>query len=627
LATEGKRVLLYGNEAIARGAYEAGVHVATGYPGTPSTEIIESMARYEDVYVEWAPNEKVALEVAMGASIGGGRAIACMKHVGVNVAADPLMTAAYMGTNGGLVLVTADDPGMHSSQNEQDNRWYGKFAQIPVLEPADSAEARDFTALAFELSEQYDTPVVLRSSTRISHARSPVQLRSRQEIAVRAYQKNPAKYVVIPAHARALKPKVLRRLELLGEYAETAAVNRVEWPAGVEGKARRGFITGGMAYNYVREAFPGDPVYKLGMSYPLPANGLREFAAKVETLYVVEELDPFWEAELRWLGLWPIGKEIFPASGELSTNIIRHAVLRHEGSPTGEPAEGEVAVKAEDAAIDVLALTADLPGRPPVLCPGCPHRGAFHVLRKLRTTVTGDIGCYTLGVMPPLGSIDTCICMGASIGSAIGLKRVLPEEQGQRVVAVIGDSTFVHSGITPLIDAVHNQTPIVVVIMDNATTAMTGHQGHPASGLNARRKEAPRVELERLVEACGVTRCWVVDPNDLRATEDAMRQALAPGDGPAVVITRRQCALIDRSLRDATPVVHRPDLCIECGACLRLGCPALAREGRRPSVMAHLCVGCEQCVQVCPKSALVGKAGRRETDADAGSATEGGCGQ
>jgi indolepyruvate ferredoxin oxidoreductase alpha subunit len=608
---------MYGNEAIARGAYEAGAHVATGYPGTPSTEIIEAMARYEDVYVEWSPNEKVALEVAIGASIGGGRAIACMKHVGVNVAADPLMTAAYMGVNGGLVLVTADDPGMHSSQNEQDNRWYGKFARVPVLEPADSAEARDFTAMAFEMSERFDTPVLLRSTTRISHARSPVAQRERAAVPVRQYTKNPAKFAVLPAHARVLKPQVLSRLEALADYAETTTVNRAEWPCGQpaggsqagKDRAKRGFITGGMAYNYVREAFPCDPIYKLGMSYPVPRRALQEFAARVETLYVVEELDAFWEAELRWLGIQAVGKAAFPEAGEFSTHIVRESVRAYEaGHGIAAAASGAEAASA-DARQPGAAQASDLPGRPPVLCPGCPHRGMFHVLRKLRTTVSGDIGCYTLGLMPPLNSMDTCVCMGASISAAIGLKQVLPAEQSARVVAAIGDSTFIHSGITGLIDAVYNRSSLAVVIMDNSTTAMTGHQGHPASGLDARRKPSAKVELEQIVTACGVTRMWIVDPNDLRAAESAMRQALEPGDGPAVVISRRLCALIDRSLRDAQPVTYHPELCIECGACLRMGCPALARDGKRPSVQAHLCVGCEQCVQVCPKSALKGAKG------------------
>ena len=602
----GQNVLLYGNQAIARGAWEAGVHVATAYPGTPSTEIIEAMAHYDDVYVEWSPNEKVALEVAIGASIAGGRALACMKHVGVNVAADPLMTAAYMGVNGGLVLVSADDPGMHSSQNEQDNRFFGEFAQIPVLEPADSREARDYCAGAFELSEEYDTPVLLRSVTRISHARSPVDLKERTEVATRPYKKDPAKYVVIPANARKLRPKVIERQARLVEFAETTPLNRIEqMPPASAPRARRGFITGGMAYNYVREAFPDDPVFKLGLSYPLPPRALADFAARVERLYVVEELDPFWETKLRAMGLDPIGKQIFSRAGELSVAAVADAVARHEaGSADTSPLPDTGRPAPEPAADQPEADLAPLPGRPPVLCAGCPHRGLFHLLRKLRLTVSGDIGCYTLGVMPPLSSMDTCICMGASVSAAIGMRRVLPPEQAQRVVAVIGDSTFVHSGITGLIDAVYNQTDIVVIIADNSTTAMTGHQGHPASGLDARGREAPRLDLVELVKACGVKRHWVVDPLDVSGLEKVLRKAIEPDQGPAVVITRRLCALIDRGLRGAAPVEYDPAACIECTLCLRLGCPALAREGKRPQVQAHLCVGCDLCALVCPRSAL-----------------------
>jgi len=614
MAKDPQTALLYGNEAIARGAWEAGVRVATGYPGTPSTEIIEAMAVLsdrDDVYVEWSSNEKVALEVAIGASIAGVRAMACMKHVGVNVAADPLMSAAYMGVNGGLVLVTADDPGMHSSQNEQDNRWYGKFAHIPVLEPSDSAEALSFTAAAFALSEQFDTPVLLRSVTRISHARSLVQLGERKAPAPYPYVKDTAKYVIIPANARKLKPKVLDRMDRLANFAETSPLNRIDWPAGlaVDQRASRGFVTGGMSYNLVKEAFPGDPVLKLGVAYPVPAGMLRDFAARVDRLYVVEELDPFWQAELRWLGLDPIGKEIFPAAGELSTAVVRAAVERHEGLPFASAAleSGGGKTTAGDAGAD---LAEPLPARPPVLCPGCPHRAAFYVLRELRLTVTGDIGCYTLGVMPPLSSMDTTICMGASIGAAIGMRRALPPAQANKVVAVIGDSTFVHSGVAPLIDAAYNRTDVVVVIMDNLTTAMTGHQGNPASGMDARHQPSPQLSLEALVRACGVERLWVVDPNDLKAMEDAMRAALVPGQGPAVVISRRLCALIDGSLRGRDLVTVDLDACIACGICFQLGCPALAKNADgKPVVQPSLCVGCDQCVQVCPTGALASPRG------------------
>jgi indolepyruvate ferredoxin oxidoreductase alpha subunit len=599
--------LLYGNEAIARGAWEAGVRVATGYPGTPSTEIIETMAAFEDVYVEWSPNEKVALEVATGASLGGARAMASMKHVGVNVAADPLLTAAYMGVNAGLVLVSADDPGMHSSQNEQDNRWYGKFAHLPVLEPADSQEAKDFTIAAFALSEEFDTPVILRSTTRISHARSLVELAARARPPARPYRKDPLKNVMLPAHARMRKPVIESRIRLLSRYAETCPFNRTEWPAasgdGERARPPRGFVTGGIAYQYVREAFPDAPVFKLGLSYPLPFAALSSFATRVERLYVVEELDAFWETELSLAGLQPVGKPVFPAAGELSAAIVRRAVLDHEAGipkvpipPPDEPGVPAVPPEPRPAA---------LPMRPPVLCAGCPHRAVFHVLRKLRLTVTGDIGCYTLGALAPLAAMDTCTCMGASIGQSIGMRRAMPPEDAARVVAVIGDSTFIHSGITPLIDAAYNRTGTAVVIMDNGTTAMTGHQGHPASGWDARRQESPRLQIERLAEACGARSVRVVDPLDLDALEGAVREALAPGDGPAVVIARRPCVLLGRGATGRAAAVEvNADLCTECGVCLRLGCPAIARSGRKPEILPGQCTGCGLCPAVCPAGAM-----------------------
>ncbi|MDP2873533.1 MAG: indolepyruvate ferredoxin oxidoreductase subunit alpha [Bacillota bacterium] len=598
-------VLLHGNEAIARGAWESGVRVATGYPGTPSTEIIEALASYQDIYVEWSSNEKVALEVAIGACLGGARAIACMKHVGVNVAADPLMTVAYMGVNAGLVLVTADDPGMHSSQNEQDNRWYGKFARLPVLEPSDSREAKEYTAAAFGVSEEFDTPVILRTTTRISHARSPVELGERVCPPDRPYRRDPLKNVMLPGHARMRKPLTENRLQYLTRFAETTPLNRLEWPKGHdEGRAPRGFVTGGVAYQYVREAFPEAPVFKLGLSYPLPANALRDFAGRVDTLYVVEELDPFWEAELKYQGIEAVGKQVFSKHGELTASLVRQGVAEWETERAG--LSGAPLLQADEAGVDGSAPTAALPVRPPVLCPGCPHRAVFHVLRKLRLTVTGDIGCYTLGALPPLSAMDTCTCMGASIGGSIGMRRALPPEQAERVVAVIGDSTFVHSGITALIDAVYNRTPIVLLILDNETTAMTGHQGHPAAGWNARGEESPRVSLEALVSACGVTRLAVVDPGDMKALEGAVKSSLVPGDGPAVLIVRRPCVLLPRSRRAAAAVSFASELCTECGACFRIGCPALGRDGKRPQVQAELCIDCGQCAAVCPSGALGG---------------------
>lgn len=608
--SSGHKVLLQGNEAIARGAWEAGARVAAGYPGTPSTEIVETMASYDGMYVEWSPNEKVALEVAIGACLGGARSIACMKHVGVNVAADPLMTVAYMGINAGLVLVSADDPGMHSSQNEQDNRWYGKSARLPVLEPADSREAKDFTAAAFEISEEYDTPVILRTTTRISHARSPVELGERRMPADRPYRRDPLKNVMLPAHARMRKPLTENRLQYLARFAETSPLNRLEWPEGLgAGKAPRGFVTGGIAYQYVREAFPDDPVFKLGMSYPLPVAALKRFAERVGTLYVVEELDPFWEAELRWQGLEPIGKQVFPIHGELSATLVKQGVAQWERALGGEEAQSPDISAESELGDDKGPPVPVLPPRPPVLCPGCPHRAVFHVLRKLRLTVTGDIGCYTLGALPPLSAMDTCTCMGASIGGAIGMRRALPPGEAERVVAVIGDSTFVHSGITALIDAVYNRTPIALLILDNETTAMTGHQGHPGSGLDARRQESPRLSLEALVQACGVTRLAVVDPGDIGSLEAAVKEALLPDTGPAVVIARRPCVLLPGARRRPKPVAFDAKKCTECGACFRIGCPALGREGKRPEVQDELCVDCGQCGAVCPAGALGGGPG------------------
>lgn len=612
------RELLYGNEAIARGGWEAGVRVATGYPGTPSTEIIETMAGYEGVYVEWSPNEKVALEVAIGASLGGARAMACMKHVGVNVAADPLLTVAYTGVNAGLVLVSADDPGMHSSQNEQDNRWYGKLAHLPVLEPADSQEAKDFTAAAFALSEEFDTPVIVRTTTRISHARSPVELGGRADPPARPYCKDVRKNVMLPANARLRKHVVLEKMRRLGGYAETCPLNRVEWPRGAgAGPARRGFVTGGIAYQYVREAFPEAPVYKLGLSYPLPAKALAGFAARVERLYVVEELDGFWEAEMKAVGLGPVGKSAFPAAGELSTTIVRQAVESCELSVReGQDRESD---RGRSQAERPETPPAALPGRPPVLCAGCPHRAVFCVLRKLRLTVTGDIGCYTLGALPPLDSLDTCTCMGAGIGESVGMRRAMPPGDAAKVAAVIGDSTFIHSGITALIDAAYNRTGTCVVIMDNGTTAMTGHQGHPASGWDARRREAPRVRIEGLAEACGARSVEVVDPFDLKTVEAAVRRALEPGDGPAVVIARHPCVLLARERGERKEVVFSAELCTECGLCLRLGCPALAASAGRPRLQPELCVRCGLCAAVCPAGALTGGgATAPESGGDAG---------
>jgi indolepyruvate ferredoxin oxidoreductase alpha subunit len=575
-------VLLSGNEAIARGAYEAGIRVAAGYPGTPSTEILENMARYDGVYAEWSPNEKVAFEVALGAAFGGARSLATMKHVGVNVAADPLLTASYTGVNAGLVLVSADDPGMHSSQNEQDNRHYARFAKIPMLEPSDSQEAKDFTIRAFDLSEEYDTPVLLRTTTRVNHGKSVVRLAEPRKPVVGRFEHNPQKYVMIPAHAMKRHAVVEERMLRLRELSDSIEINRIEW-----GDTSIGVITSGISYQYVKEVVPEASVLKLGMTYPIPERMILEFASKVGTLYVVEELDPFLEEQIKALGLEVKGKENFSLVGELNPSLVASGL---------EVGSSELGVRSSD-----------VPARPPVLCPGCPHRGFFHVAKKLKAIVTGDIGCYTLGVLPPLETLDTCVCMGASIGNALGVKRAQPPDDERPVLAVIGDSTFVHSGITGLIDAVYNGTAATICILDNSTTAMTGGQDHPASGKTLSGKDAPKLDLVGLARAIGVEDVLVVDPCDLDAMEKALRYAVGTGK-PSVVITNRACRLMDRAARPEPPSVDL-EKCTACGLCLRIGCPAIESVGAeggksKARIDPDLCTGCDVCMQVCRVEAI-----------------------
>ncbi|MGQ9513142.1 indolepyruvate ferredoxin oxidoreductase subunit alpha [Thermodesulfitimonas sp.] len=580
--------LLSGNEAIARGAYEAGVRVAVAYPGTPSTEILENIARhYPDIYAEWAPNEKVALEVAIGASLGGARALVAMKHVGVNVAADPLLTLAYTGVNAGLVLVSADDPGMHSSQNEQDNRFYARFAQIPLLEPADSQEAKDFVRIAFEVSEAFDTPVILRTTTRVAHSKSLVREEDPPIPPLKPYQKDFVKYVMVPANARRRHATVEERREKLRQFAANTPINRIE-----SGDPRVGIITSGIAYCYVKEAFPWASVLKLGLSYPLPLTLVRTFAARVENLYVVEELEPFFEEEIAAAGILIRGKALLPRTGELSPALVAQALWQDAAFAT---------VAREYSAPPVPAAPApSLPLRPPVLCPGCPHRGLFYVLKSLKLNVMGDIGCYTLGSLPPLSAMDTCICMGASIGMAHGMSKAAPETAA-RTVAVIGDSTFIHSGITGLINIVYNKGVSTVIIADNQTTAMTGHQDHPGTGQTARGEPTKALDFVKLARALGVTRVKVVDPLDLTATKKALQRALkAPA--PAVVVASRPCILLSRPAPAPIPV--RPDVCRGCKRCLQLGCPALSLPKGQVVVNPHLCVGCGLCAQVCRYGAI-----------------------
>jgi indolepyruvate ferredoxin oxidoreductase, alpha subunit len=586
-ATQAMASLLSGNEAMARGAWEAGVRVGAGYPGTPSTEILEALARLPGVDCEWSPNEKVALEVAVGASLGGARALATMKHVGVNVAADPLFSVAYMGVNGGLVVVSADDPGMHSSQNEQDNRLFARHARIPLLEPSTPAEARRFTAWAFALSEAFDTPVLLRSTTRLSHGTARVAVGPREEVPLRPYRKARTKNVVLPAHGRQLHRRIEeRRIPGLAEESE-AWVEVLEAGAGDPGDVA--FITAGVPALYVREAFSGAPLLKLGMTYPLPERALRAFAARHadRRLYVVEELEPFLEEQIRALGI-DVAERRWPRYGELSVGLLRQAIA------AAGPGGG-----ASESGGDVAAGTTahPLPIRPPALCPGCGHRGAFHALARMDAIVSGDIGCYTLGALPPLDSMDTCMNMGASIGMAHGMEKVLPADQRKKLVSVIGDSTFYHSGVTGLMDVVYNRGTGTVVVLDNRTTAMTGHQAHPGTGTRLDDGDAPRIDIGGVARAVGVEDVRELDPYDLleawRTLDDATRT-----DHPTVLIAEKPCVLQER-ITFGEPVVLDGEKCTDCFACTRLGCPAIEETDGRLRVNELLCNGCTHCQQVC----------------------------
>ncbi|MEG0492786.1 MAG: indolepyruvate ferredoxin oxidoreductase subunit alpha [Clostridia bacterium] len=565
--------LLLGNEAVAQGAWEAGVRVVASYPGTPSTEITEAVAKFPEVHCQWAPNEKVATEVAFGAAMAGGRAMTCMKHVGVNVAADPIFTAAYTGVNAGLVIVCADDPAMHSSQNEQDSRYYARAAHIPMLEPSDSRECHAFTKLAFAMSEELDTPVFVRLTTRSAHARSVVSVGERDELGVKPYHKDAMKYVMMPAMAKKRHPKVEEREEFLAEAANRMPINVVKMR-----DTSIGIITSGVCYEYVRDALPYASTLKLGMVYPLPMKLIRDFASKVEKLIVVEELEGLIEKDILAAGIAVEGKKYTGLQGELSVEKLKHALLDEP-----MPAHNDM----------------ELPARPPVLCPGCPHRGIFYVFNKLGLRVMGDIGCYTLASLPPLNGIDACLCMGASIGMASGAERAQGKEFSKGTVAVLGDSTFIHSGITSLIDAVYNQECITVVILDNRITGMTGHQQNPATGKDIHNLPAPQLNIEKLVESCGVRDISIVDPFDLKAAEKALRDATSHEE-VSVVIARRPCALIVKS-------THKPfviDGCKNCGACMKLSCPAIERHQGAVIINPALCVGCGMCAQVCPFKAI-----------------------
>lgn len=572
------KALLSGNEAIARGAYEHGVKVAAAYPGTPSTEILENLARYPGIKAQWSPNEKVALEVTIGASIGGARALCAMKHVGVNVAADPLFTFSYTGVHGGLILISADDPGMHSSQNEQDNRTYARFAKIGLLEPADSQEAKDMVGIGLELSERFDTPIMLRTTTRISHSKTLVEIGEPKDVPTKDYVKNARKYVAAPANARVRHVEVEERLLAMAAFSESTELNRVEM-----GDRKIGIVTSGICYQYVKEALPNVSILKLGYTNPLPLKKIADFAQSVEQLWVVEELEPFMEEQIRAAGIEVHGgKGQFPNIGELTPSMIRTAILG-AGDDTPPPAAAEV------------------PVRPPVLCPGCPHRGVFYALRMNRKVVTGDIGCYTLGASPPLEAMDTTICMGASIGSALGLEKAHPEI-ADKIVAVIGDSTFLHSGITGLIDTVYNKGTSTVMILDNRITAMTGHQDHAGTGRTLQGEETSAVDFEALCRAVGVQRVRVVDAGDLEALDEAIKQETSIRE-PSVIIARRPCALIVPQTEPRVRVDK--EKCTGCRMCMRIGCPAISFSNRKASIDPALCVGCGLCMQVCKFDAMV----------------------
>ena len=572
------KTLLIGNAAVARGAYEAGVRVVSSYPGTPSTEITESMVKYPDVYVEWAPNEKVACEVAIGSSMAGGRAMTCCKHVGLNVMADPLFTASYIGANAGLVLCVADDPGMHSSQNEQDSRHYAKAAKVAMLEPSDSAECRDFTKLAFEMSERFDTPVIVRLSTRVSHSQSLVEEHEPDTVELKPYEKNVAKNVMMPANAIKRHVVVEERAKKLIEYAETAPLNRIE-----DNGAKIGVICSGISYMYAREAL-GDKVnyLKLGMAYPMPEQKIRAFAAMCSRLFVIEELDPFIEEHCRALGVEVTGKSAFTMLGEYTPAMIAEAVLGKK--PVWHPEIGE-----------------QIPVRPPVMCPGCPHRGTFSVLKKLGLTVSGDIGCYTLGAAAPLASVDSTICMGASVSAALGMAKARGAEFNKKLVSVIGDSTFIHSGITGLIDIVYNKGANTVIILDNSITGMTGHQDNPTTGKTIRGEKTKQVDLEALCHAVGVEHVVVADPFDVKAFERVVREEVERDD-VSVIIAQRPCALLKTVKYSGRALIT--DRCKNCHVCIKLGCPAISLVEGAVQIDPNQCNGCGLCVNVCPFGAI-----------------------
>lgn len=572
-----KQKIMLGNEAIARGAYEAGVKVSAAYPGTPSTEISENIVNYKEIYAEWSPNEKVAAEVAIGASISGVRAMASMKHVGLNVASDPLYTVSYIGANGGLVFVVADDPGLYSSQNEQDTRCVARAALVPVLEPSDSQEAKDFVKEAYRISEEYDTPVILRTTTRLAHSQGPVTLEERVEPEDNPYERNPAKHVMMPGMAKGRHVHVEQRMDRLEKDSSDFAINKVEYK-----DTSIGFITSGIPYQYVREVCPDASVLKLGMVNPLPKKLIEEFASKVDKLYIFEELEPVIEEQVKAWGISCVGKELFTKQGEYSANLLREKVLgQKQNMPAFE----------------------NLPARPPILCPGCPHRSTFFVLKKLGLHAAGDIGCYTLGAVAPLNVIDTTICMGASISSLHGMEKAKGKDYIKNWVAVIGDSTFMHTGVNSLIDMVYNQGTGTVIIMDNSTTGMTGHQDHAATGKTLQGEEVPAISIYHLCKSIGVKNVVEVDAFDIGAMEKTIREEVAK-DEVSVIIACAPCALL-KGMKFPNKCVPDSDKCKKCGMCLKPGCPALTKnEDGTISIDETMCNGCGLCKQLCKFDAI-----------------------
>lgn len=577
---------MLGNEAIARGLYEAGVKVVSSYPGTPSTEITEFAAKYDEIYCEWAPNEKVAAEVAFGASLRGTRSACAMKHVGLNVAADPLFTLSYTGVNGGLVMIVADDPAMHSSQNEQDSRHYAIASKVPMIEPADAAEAKEFIKEAYKISEKYDTPVLFRMCTRIAHSQCPVELSDREERELPAYEKNPQKYIMAPANAVRRHPFVEERTKRLSELGETTALNRTEM-----GGTETGIICSGTCYQYVKEVF-GDSVsvLKLGLINPLPVKLIQDFAAKVGKLYVIEELDGIIETHLKTIGIDCVGKELFSPIGEYNQSSIRAAF----GLPQPE----------------TVSADSQIPVRPPVMCSGCPHRGLFYTLAKHKITTLGDIGCYTLGSTAPLFALDSTLCMGASVSGIHGFNKAGGKESENRTVCVIGDSTFMHSGMTGLVNISYNASNSTVIILDNSITGMTGHQQNPTTGYNIKGAPAAAVNLEELCHAIGIKRVRVVDPYNLKECEDAVLEELAI-DEPSVIISRRPCVLL-KYVKAKPPVKVNTDKCIGCKMCMKLGCPSVSIKNGKAHIDFTQCVGCGVCTQLCKFGAIETEVGKNE---------------